>query len=71
MDCRYTNVKKSKRTDQKCKICGRFQTIEDIKYGCEKCSWQKDGVDVVTPYWIKYHESKGHKKTSPAQYRVI
>jgi|21_taG_2_1085346.scaffolds.fasta_scaffold184724_1 hypothetical protein len=70
MKVTYTNIKTPKRTDEKCTICNRFQNSEDIKYGCEKCTWQKEGVDVVTPYWVQYHESKGHEKTAPCQYKT-
>ena len=70
MKIKYTNVKKSKITNEQCPICGKFQTKEDVRLGCEKCNWQKDGIDVVTPHWINHHESKGHFKTAPSQYSV-
>ena len=68
MKIKYTNRKTSKRTDEKCRICGRLQSVEDLKYGWEKCNWQKNGIDVTHPYWINYHESKEHYKTAPCQY---
>ena len=65
---KYTSVRKPKMVNKKYNICGRWLNTEDITHGCERCNWEKDGVDVVTPYWIKYHESKGHFKTAPCQY---
>ncbi len=72
MKVKYTKIKKPTMPSKmvRCNICNKIQSNEDIKLGCSRCEWQSQGKDVITPYWIDYHKSKGHKEIAPCQYEI-